>query len=462
MNSPIYNYTMRGLGAARRLVRSGTPRRRLSSGGTTPWHVAIVGSGPSAFYAADFLLKGDPDVHVDIYERLPVPFGLVRYGVAPDHQEVKNVTLRFDEIASSQRCSLLANVKVADAAAQGDVSALVPLSALREHYHGVVLAYGADADRTLGLPGEDLTGVHSARHFVEWYNGHPSAVGHDFGLASCETAVLIGHGNVALDCARMLSATPEELKGQTDVAAHAAAVISESNIRQVVLLGRRGVAHAAFTIKELRELSKRAGARLGIVAPADAFNAEVMAYAAKERPRKRLTELMQKFATPPLDDPPPPPRPAKACEVRVQFQRSPVAFLADDADPSRLAGVRVSCNALDGPPSATQRAVAVEGSEYILPSTLALRSVGYRSSPMAGAPFDETRGIGVTPAAHPPVCPPFATIPTIVQTLEAAEKGTRQCQSPSRGSVPRQPSPCAAWLPGCEPSSLPSRVRSPK
>ena len=99
------------------------PRRRLSSGGTTPWHVAIVGSGPSAFYAADFLLKGDPDVHVDIYERLPVPFGLVRYGVAPDHQEVKNVTLRFDEIASSQRCSLLANVKVADAAAQGDVSA---------------------------------------------------------------------------------------------------------------------------------------------------------------------------------------------------------------------------------------------------------------------------------------------------------------------------------------------------
>jgi len=191
----------------------------------------------------------------------------------------------------------------------------------------------------------------------------------------------------------MLSVTPEELRGETDVAAHAAAVLAESRIRQVVLLGRRGVAHAAFTIKELRELSKRAGATMGIVAPEDAFNAEVMKYAATERPRKRLTELMQKLAAPPLPDPPPPPPPAEPCAVRVQFQRSPVEFLADVAEPSRLAGVRVSCNALDGPPSASQRATPVEGSEYIIPATLVLRSVGYRSSPMQGAPFDVARGI---------------------------------------------------------------------
>lgn len=210
---------------------------------------------------ADQLLKGDPDVKVDIYERLPVPYGLVRYGVAPDHQEVKNVTLRFEQIASDPRCTLLANVSVGErgSTASTAVSASVPLATLREQYHAVVLAYGADSDRTLGLPGEDLSGVHSARQFVEWYNGHPLAAAEGFSLRSCETAVVIGHGNVALDCARVLSSTPEQLVGETDIAARAAAELAESNVRQVVLLGRRGVQHAAFTIKELRELSKRAG-----------------------------------------------------------------------------------------------------------------------------------------------------------------------------------------------------------
>jgi len=150
-----------------------TSRRLSTTAGS--WHVAIVGSGPAGYYTADQLLKGDPDVKVDIYERLPVPYGLVRYGVAPDHQEVKNVTLRFEQIASDPRCALLANVSVGKpgSASSTAVSASVPLAMLREQYHAVVLAYGADSDRTLGLPGEDLMGVHSARQFVEWYNGHP-------------------------------------------------------------------------------------------------------------------------------------------------------------------------------------------------------------------------------------------------------------------------------------------------
>ena len=226
------------------MLRAAVPRlsRRFASAASngSPWHVAIIGSGPAGFYTADFLLKGNPDVRVDIYERLPVPYGLVRYGVAPDHQSVKNVTERFTQIASEPRCSLLANVQVGPCDDATGVAANVPLQTLREQYHAVVLACGADTDRTLGLPGEDLDGVYSARQFVEWYNGHPRAVGRNIGLDSCETAVVIGHGNVALDVARMLTSTPEQLLGDTDVAAHAAAELSNSGVRQVALLGRRG------------------------------------------------------------------------------------------------------------------------------------------------------------------------------------------------------------------------------
>ena len=366
--------------------------RRLSSVPAARWHVAIVGSGPSAFYTADHLLKQDPHVHVDIYERLPVPFGLVRYGVAPDHQSVKEVTKRFDQIASERRCSLLANVCVGSADYADDGAAHVPLDVLRKEYHAVVLAYGASSDRTLGIPGEHLRGVDSARQFVEWYNGMPSALGADFDLSRCETAVVVGNGNVALDCARMLSSTPEQLVGETDVAEHAAAELARSSVRQVVLLGRRGVVHAAFTIAELRELSKRAGSTVSLLAPPDAFNAAVLKYAASERPRKRLTDLMKSLAAPAaVADPPPPPPPSEPRAIRLQFQRSPVAFAGDDDE--RLRAVVVGCTELEGEPSAGQKARLVAGSEYELPCTLALRAVGYRSTPLDGAPFDAARGV---------------------------------------------------------------------
>ena len=158
------------------------------------WHVAIIGSGPAGFYAADHLLKNDPNVCVDIFERLPVPFGLVRYGVAPDHQSVKNVTERFAQIASTPRCSLLANVVVGSPGAYNGTASHISLEALRDEYHAVVLAYGAGSDRPLGIPGEDLKGVHAARQFVEWYNGHPTAAGAGFDLSQTETAVIVGNG----------------------------------------------------------------------------------------------------------------------------------------------------------------------------------------------------------------------------------------------------------------------------
>ena len=367
-------------------------RRFSTTAAGAKCNVAIVGSGPSAYYCADFLLKGDPDVHVDLYERLPVPFGLVRYGVAPDHQTVKNVTERFGQISSDPRCNLLANVRIGPASdSRWPEAASLPLSDLRAQYDAVVLAYGADNDRTLGVPGEELGGVHGARQFVEWYNGHPDAVERDFHLKSTETAVIVGHGNVALDCARMLCATPEQLVGSTDVAAHAAAKLSESGVRQVVLLGRRGVLHAAFTIKELRELSKMAGSELKLVAPADAFNKTVMAAAKADRPRKRLIELMEKM---PLVEETPVPVPAGAGsdkDICVQFQRVPVGFVG--GEDGRISAVTLQKTALEGAPSAKQQASLIEGSEYNLPCQLALRAVGYRSSPLEGAPFDDKRGI---------------------------------------------------------------------
>ena len=391
-----------------RLIRSSHTRHRfLSTASGAPWHVAIVGSGPAAFYTADQLLKNDPDVRVDLFERLPVPFGLVRYGVAPDHQTVKNVTERFDQISSDPRCSLLCNVHVGAGAA--DRAASLPLRTLREHYNAVVLAYGADADRKLGLPGEDLRGVSAAREFVEWYNGHPLAASRadSFGLGTCETAVVIGHGNVALDCARMLCSTADQLRGETDVAEHAVQALADSAIRQVVLLGRRGVLQAAFTIKELRELSKREGATMALSAPPDAFGEAVMAEAAKERPRKRLVELMSTLHDPSLDadgalDLPPPPAPGVVAPraIRVQFQRVPTAFVGGGGsggtagnDPGSLRAVRMVRSRLCGEPGPGQQAEPLPETEHELACGLALRAVGYKSSPMEGAPFAPARGV---------------------------------------------------------------------
>ncbi|XP_031700111.1 NADPH:adrenodoxin oxidoreductase, mitochondrial-like isoform X2 [Anarrhichthys ocellatus] len=205
--------------------------------------VCIVGSGPAGFYTAQHLIKARQDVEVDIYERLPVPFGLVRFGVAPDHPEVKNVINTFTQTARQSRCHFYGNVSVGT-----DVS----VEELRHAYHAVILSYGAEGNRSMGVPGEDLAGVHAAKDFVGWYNGLPSCRELRPDL-SCETAVILGQGNVALDVARVLLAPLDILK-KTDITQPALEALAESQVRRVLIVGRRGPMQVACTIKELREM----------------------------------------------------------------------------------------------------------------------------------------------------------------------------------------------------------------
>jgi ferredoxin--NADP+ reductase len=210
---------------------------------TIPMHAAVVGSGPSGFYAAEALLKALPDITIDMFERLPTPYGLVRSGVAPDHAKLKQVTLVFDKIMQSERFTFFGNVNVGS-----DVS--VP--DLRGAYDIVILAYGASTDRKIGIQGEDLQNSHSATEFVGWYNGHPDFRDEVFDLGQ-EVAVVVGHGNVAADVSRILLQPADELR-KTDIAAHALEVLAESKVREVHLVGRRGPAQAKFTSRELRGL----------------------------------------------------------------------------------------------------------------------------------------------------------------------------------------------------------------
>lgn len=265
-------------GALRRLLR-----RSCCSSSNAPQslRVCVVGSGPAGFYTAHQLRKRDPDARVDIVERLPVPFGLVRFGVAPDHPEVKNCINQFTELARSGHCRFIGNVSVGT-----DVS----LSQLTPHYHAVVLAYGAEGDRVLGVPGEDLPGVYSARAFVGWYNGLPAHTNLNPDLSG-ETAVVVGQGNVALDVARMLLTPIDQLK-TTDICQHALEQLAESKVRRVRLVGRRGPLQVAFTIKELREMTKLAGCR-ALLDPGD-FEQCRQLMSSLPRPRKRLTELDRK------------------------------------------------------------------------------------------------------------------------------------------------------------------------
>lgn len=218
--------------------------RRLSTISSSPLRICVVGSGPAGFYTADKLLKSNERVEVDIIDRLPTPFGLVRSGVAPDHPETKVVMNQFSRVAQNERCSFFGNVSLGSS---------VTLPELRDMYNAVVLAYGAESDRSLGIPGEELAGIYAAREFVWWYNGHPDCRNLAPDLKSTDTAVILGQGNVALDVARILLRPTEEL-ARTDIASHALAALEESTIRKVYLVGRRGPVQAACTAKELREI----------------------------------------------------------------------------------------------------------------------------------------------------------------------------------------------------------------
>ncbi|KAM6377025.1 NADPH:adrenodoxin oxidoreductase, mitochondrial isoform 1-T1 [Pluvialis apricaria] len=354
-----------------------------SSSATPAPRVCVVGSGPAGFYTAQHILKHHGGAQVDIYEKLPVPFGLVRFGVAPDHPEVKNVINAFTQTARLERCAYYGNVTVGR-----DVT----VAELQQAYHAVVLSYGAEDNRVLGIPGENLSGVYSARAFVGWYNGLPENRDLKPDL-SCETALILGHGNVALDIARILL-SPLGLLRKTDITDCSLAALACSKVKRVWLVGRRGPLQVAFTIKELREMINLPGAR-PVLNPAD-FTGLENAVKDAPRPRKRLTELMIKTA---LEKPGEKTMEAQAAvaqaaeprEWGLKFQRSPQEVLPTP-DGRRARGVRMALTRLEG--SGDSAKAIPTGDVEELECGLVLSSIGYRSLPLDPAvPFDTQRGI---------------------------------------------------------------------
>ncbi|HEU5277581.1 MAG TPA: FAD-dependent oxidoreductase [Gaiellaceae bacterium] len=323
--------------------------------------VAVVGSGPAGFYAAGALLDAEPPVEVDMVERLPTPWGLVRLGVAPDHPKLKTVSRAFERIALKPGFRFFGNVEVGRDLTHADLLRL---------YDAVVYAFGAQSDRRLAIPGEDLPGSWSATEFVAWYNGHPDFQDLPFDL-NVERAAVIGNGNVALDVARMLALTPEEL-APTDTTDPAIEAIGASTLREIVVVGRRGPAQASWTTQELKEMGELAGADVSV------DTAELEGAVAEDTNTERNLELLREFA-----QREPSGRPVT---VRFLFFRSPVALHGDERVES-LELVRNRLEDRDGRPT------AVPTDEHeMLRCGLVFRSVGYRGVGLPDVPFDERRG----------------------------------------------------------------------
>jgi ferredoxin/flavodoxin---NADP+ reductase len=336
--------------------------------------VAIIGAGPSAFYAADQLLKQtDIDVRVDMFDRLPTPYGLVRAGVAPDHQKIKTVTRAFAQTAADPGFRFFGDVEFGRDIHLGD---------LRDYYHQVLFATGAQSDRRMGIPGEDLRNSHPATAFVAWYNGHPDHASATFDLSQ-ERVAIVGVGNVAIDVARILCLSPDELRA-TDMASYAIDALSGSNVREVHLLGRRGPAQAAFTNPEIKELGELADADV-FVRP-DEVTLDAASRAALEasgdRTLQRKVELLQSYAE----------RAPKGRRraLYLRFLVSPVELLDDGS--GAVGGMRLAHNALAA--SATGSIVAEpDGTFETLDAGLVFRSVGYRGVALPEVPFQDRWGV---------------------------------------------------------------------
>jgi ferredoxin--NADP+ reductase len=334
-----------------------------------PRRVAVVGAGPAGAFAAASVLRSAGDVEIDLFERLPTPWGLLRGGVAPDHQEIKRLEDTFDRQTLARGCRFLGNVEVG-----GDVSH----AELMRHYSAVVYATGAQTDKSLGIPGEDLPGSWAATEFVAWYNGHPDYRGLEFDL-SARRAVVIGNGNVAADVTRMLTLSAAELE-RTDVADHALEVLRESRVEEVVVLGRRGPAQAAFTSAELRELGQLDGVDIQ-VDPADVELDPVSRRWLDEQgtftARKNI-ELLHEFAA----------RPARSDtrgRIELRFLCSPVEIRGT----AHVESVDVRRNEIVRADDGALRARPVGNEVETIECGLVLRSVGYRAVPLPDVPFDE-------------------------------------------------------------------------
>ena len=327
-------------------------------------HIAIIGSGPAGYYAAEGAQKrwGD-EVAVDIFDSLPVPFGLIRTGVAPDHQSIKAVSRRYEATAQGANVRFLGNVTVGR-----DVT----IDELRTLYDAVILATGAPHDRALGLPGDHLDNVFGSAAFVGWYNGHPQFADLNPDLSG-QTAVVIGMGNVALDVARILAKTRAEFDG-SDIVAHALDALDSSNIARVVLLGRRGPHQIMMTPKELGELGhlSRACPR---VEPGDL--PDLGEDALLEPGLRKSVNHLRAFAAIPESH-----RSDMAIELEFDFFGSPTAVIGDE----QVTGVSVERTRVEA-----GRAIAT-GETYVIPASLVISCIGYQTSPIEGVPFDERAG----------------------------------------------------------------------
>ena len=335
------------------------------------WKIAVIGSGPAGFYAAGELFRQQSwEIKVDMFERLPTPFGLVRGGVAPDHQKIKSVQKIYSRIAENENFRFFGNVEFGRDIFQAD---------LLEHYDAVIYSVGSHADRALGIPGENLSGSHSATEFVAWYNGHPDFCDYKFDL-SAKNAFVIGIGNVALDVARILAKTPEEL-AETDIADYALDALRASQLEDIWLVGRRGPVQAAFSPAELREFMELAEADVVVeqnVLELDAESQQILETDASNDTKKNI-EILNQISARDISE--------KKRRVHFLFLSSPVEISGND----KVEKISLVRNQLvkreDG-------SLAAQPTEEIIESAteLVFRSIGYHGQPLPDLPFDQKSG----------------------------------------------------------------------